>query len=120
MHLWRPDREHPLAQNLDEEVDALRGLADAVQALMVAGERVLVIGGSCITALGLCAAARRTGTETHLIYIDRHLDLNTPSSTTEGSLSWMGMAHALGVDGAVQELVAVSYTHLTLPTNREV
>jgi len=108
MHLWRPDRERPLAQNLDEEVAALRGLADAAQALMVAGERVLVIGGSCTTALGLCAAAGRIGSETHLIYIDRHLDLNTPSSTTEGSLSWMGMAHALGVDGAAQELVEVA------------
>ena len=108
VHRWRPDRERPLAQNLDEEVDALRGLADAVRALLVAGERVLVIGGSCTTALGLCAAAGGDGAGTHLVYIDRHLDLNTPSSTTEGSLSWMGMAHALGLDGAARELVEVA------------
>ena len=35
VHRWRPDRERPLAQNLDEEVDALRGLANAVRALLV-------------------------------------------------------------------------------------
>jgi arginase len=104
-HHWRPDRTRPLAQNLNEEVDALRELADRADALMVSGERLLVIGGSCTTALGLCAAAARHESEAHLIYIDRHLDLNTPASTREGSLSWMGMAHALGLDGAAQELV---------------
>jgi arginase len=45
------------------------------------------------------------GIEPHLIYVDRHLDLNTPESTTEGSLSWMGMAHALGLPGAEEPLV---------------
>lgn len=43
------------------------------------------------------------------MYIDRHLDLNTPRSTTEGSLSWMGMAHALGLEGAAPELVDLMY-----------
>ena len=100
VHRWRPDRERPLVQNLDEEVDALRGLADAAHALMVPGERLLVIGGSCTTALGVCAALAQDETEASLVYVDRHLDLNTPTSTIEGSLSWMGMAHALGLDGA--------------------
>lgn len=107
-HLWRPDRQRPLAQNLDEEVDALRELAERVSALMVPGERLLVIGGSCTVALGLCAAPVRAGTDAGLVYIDRHLDLNTPASTSEGSLSWMGMAHALGVEGAASELVEVA------------
>jgi arginase len=107
-HYWRPDREHPLAQNLDEEVAALRELADAARALMVPGERLLVIGGSCTTALGLCSAAAPDETEAHIIYIDRHLDLNTPASTIEGSLSWMGMAHALGLDGTAPELAEIA------------
>ncbi|WP_134768710.1 arginase family protein [Nocardioides sp. 1609] len=105
---WRPDHEHPLAQNLDEEVTALRELAAAARDLVVPGERLLVIGGSCTVALGLCAAAGRDDAEAHLVYVDRHLDLNTPASTTEGSLSWMGMAHALGVDGAARELVELA------------
>lgn len=105
---WRPDRVRPFAQNLDEEVEGLRELADAAQALMAPDERLLVIGGSCTVALGTCAAAASSGLEPQLVYVDRHLDLNTPASTTEGSLSWMGMAHALGVDGAAPELVAVA------------
>ncbi len=104
VHRWRPDRESPRAQNLAEEVDALRELAGAVGPLMKDGERLLVLGGSCLTALGLCAAAV-SGTGASLVYLDRHLDLNTPESTLEGSLSWMGMAHALGLDGAAPELV---------------
>ena len=108
VHRWRPDHERPLVQNLDEEVDALRGLADAAHALMGPGERLLVIGGSCTTALGVCAAVAQDETEASVIYVDRHLDLNTPASTTEGSLSWMGMAHALGLDGAARELVELA------------
>jgi arginase len=104
VHRWRPDRESPLAQNLAEEVDALGELAEAARPLIKDGEQLLVLGGSCLTALGLCAAAT-DGTEAGLVYLDRHLDLNTPESTLEGSLSWMGMAHALGVDGAAPELV---------------
>jgi arginase len=104
---WRPDHERPLAQNLEEEIDALRELADAALGLMSSGELLIVIGGSCTVALGVCAAAARGGTEPQLVYIDRHLDLNTPASTTEGSLSWMGMAHALDLDGAARELVEV-------------
>lgn len=105
---WRPDRRRPLAQNLDDELEGLRELADAAAPLIADGERLLVLGGSCTVALGMCAAVARRGIEPQLVYVDRHLDLNTPSSTTEGSLSWMGMAHALGLDGAAQELVEVA------------
>jgi arginase len=105
---WHPDHERPRAQNLLEELDGLRELAEVADPLMVEGERLLVLGGSCTTALGLCAAAARRGTEANLIYIDRHLDLNTPVSTTEGSLSWMGMAHALGLEGTAHELVEIA------------
>jgi arginase len=105
---WRPDHQSPLAQNLDDELAGLRELADAAAPLVTPGERLLVMGGSCTVALALCAALVRNGIEPRLVYIDRHLDLNTPASTTEGSLSWMGMAHALGLDGAVRELVEVA------------
>ena len=49
------------------------------------------------------SAAERAG----LIYFDSHADLNVPESVREGTLDWMGMAHMLGVAGAVPELVAV-------------
>ncbi len=108
VHLWKPDRERPRVQNLDEEVGALRALADAAAPLVATDARLLVLGGSCTVALGLCAAVADAGIEPHLVYVDRHLDLNTPDSTTEGSLSWMGMAHVLGVPGAEESLVGLT------------
>lgn len=108
VHLWKPDRERPRVQNLGEEVEALRALADAAAPLVTTDARLLVLGGSCTVALGLCAALAGAGVEPHLVYVDRHLDLNTPDSTTEGSLSWMGMAHALGVPGAEEALVELT------------
>ena len=87
VHLWKPDRKRPLAQNLDEEVGALSALADAAAPLVAPDARLLVLGGSCTVALGLCAAVAGAGIEPHLVYVDRHLDLNTPDSTTQGSLS---------------------------------
>ncbi|GAA5152128.1 arginase family protein [Nocardioides marinquilinus] len=102
---WRPDRVRPRVQNLDDEVAAVRETADAVADRLGPDARVLVLGGSCVVALGLCGAFVRRGERPRLVYLDRHLDLNTPESTEEGSLSWMGMAHALGVDGAAPELV---------------
>lgn len=108
VHVWKPDRERPLAQNLDEEVGALSALAEAAAPLVATDARLLVLGGSCTVALGMCAAVAGAGIEPHLVYVDRHLDLNTPSSTTEGSLSWMGMAHALALPGAEVPLVEVA------------
>ena len=107
--LWFPDRERPFAQNLGEEADALVELSTAAASLLAADQRLLVLGGSCTVAVGLCDAMARAGERPRLVYIDRHLDLNTPRSTTEGSLSWMGMAHALGLEGAAPELVDLMY-----------
>ncbi|SIS04135.1 arginase family protein [Williamsia sterculiae] len=101
---WRPDRVSPRAQNVDDEVSSLREVSDAVADGLTAGDRVLVVGGSCTVAVGVCAALDRVVGRARLVYIDRHLDLNTPSSTEEGSLSWMGMAHALNIPGAVPEV----------------
>src|SRR5688572_7101433 len=56
VHLWKPDRKRPLAQNLEEEVGALSALADAAAPLVATDARLLVLGGSCTVALGLCAA----------------------------------------------------------------
>ena len=111
VHLWRPDQRRPRAQNLEEEVGALHALADAVAPLIAQrrdDERLLVIGGSCTVAVGACAAMIRAGLEPQILYVDRHLDLNTPESTDEGSLSWMGMAHALDLDGAATELAGAA------------
>lgn len=105
---WAPDRGSPFVQNLHEEVAAVRELAAAATPVLAEGDRLLVLGGSCVVALGLCAALAAVEGRPGLVYVDRHLDLNTPQSTDEGSLSWMGMAHALGLPGAAPELVGAA------------
>ncbi|GAA1490542.1 arginase family protein [Brachybacterium sacelli] len=103
---WKPDRDRPFAQNLPEVVQSVHELTTAATDLLgTSDERLLVMGGNCTTALGTCNGLRCAGAAPGLVYIDRHFDLNTPDSTTEGALDWMGLAHALDLDGAVPELV---------------
>lgn len=101
--LWLPDQSSPFAQNIADETDSITELSASAAELLAEGDRLLVLGGSCTAAVGLCAAMARAGQRPRIVYVDRHLDLNTPHSTTEGSLSWMGMAHALALDGAAPE-----------------
>ena len=103
--VWKPDREHPLAQNIDQATASLRQLADRLGPVLVRGDFALVLGGNCTVALGVMAALRRLGTGAPgLLYIDRHFDINTPDSTTDGALDWMGLAHALALPGCVDTL----------------
>ncbi|WP_306894611.1 arginase family protein [Agromyces albus] len=105
MQTWAPDREHRYAQNLEQVVASLRALAQAVPSLLSGDDRLLVLGGNCTIALGVCGGLREVGEEPGLVYFDRHFDLNTPESTTDGTFDWMGVAHALALPGAVDELV---------------
>ena len=41
------------------------------------------------------------------MYFDRHADLNVPGSTVDGALDWMGVAHMLDVEGAVDALAGL-------------
>jgi arginase len=105
---WAPDRVNRRAQNLGSVVEATRELAGAASTLLAESDLLVVLGGSCTVAVGVCAAVAGRGDRPRVVYIDRHLDLNTPRSTVEGSFSWMGMAHALGLEGAAAELVAAT------------
>jgi arginase len=64
----------------------------------------VVIGGNCTIELGVIAANLRKCQSLGLIYLDLHADMNTPASTADGALDWMGMAHMLGLNGAIPEL----------------
>jgi len=47
----------------------------------------LVVGGNCTVALGVVAALRHLEAGAPgLLYVDRHYDINTPDSTTDGAL----------------------------------
>jgi arginase len=39
-----------------------------------------------------------------LLYGDRHYDINIPESTIDGTLDWMGLAHALALPGCLDTL----------------
>src|SRR5580693_2384458 len=105
VQVWRPDRDHPLCQNADQVTACLRELAERLGPPLADGDMLLVLGGNCTIALAVIAALRRTHAgRPGLLYVDRHYDLNTPQSTTDGALDWMGLAHALSLPGCVDTL----------------
>jgi arginase len=84
---------------------AARNTAALVEQALLDGDVALVLGGDCTVELGTVTGASRLPGEVGLLYIDLDTDLNTPASTTDGALDWMGVAHLLGVPGCVEELV---------------
>jgi arginase len=105
LQVWRPDRENPRAMNLAAVVESVQAVGQAVATAIQSGADVLVIGGNCTVALGVMSAFAAQPLP-GLLYLDRHFDLNTPHSTTDGALDWMGMAHALDLAGAAAELAS--------------
>jgi arginase len=69
---------------------------------------VLVLGGDCTVGVGTVAGLTRRSGRLALVYLDRHADLNVPTSTIDGALDWMGVAHMLDVDGALDPLAAIA------------
>jgi arginase len=102
---WSPDRHHPLDQNAGQATMSVQQLADRLYPLLARGDIALVLGGNCTIALGVVAALQLLGAGTPgLLYVDRHYDINTPESTTDGALDWMGLAHALALPGCLDTL----------------
>ena len=104
---WRPDTARPRAQNLAEVARIARETGDRVARARENPGPILVLGGDCTIELGTVAGHMAQDEEVGLVYFDVHPDLNTPASVHEGALDWMGMAHALGVDGAERELAGI-------------
>jgi arginase len=105
--VWAPDPDARRSQNESQVVESVHDLAERVAAELQAGRRVLVIGGNCTIATGVMAAATRTSHERPgLVYLDRHFDMNTPDSTDDGALDWMGLGHAFDLPGALQSYTA--------------
>lgn len=81
--------------------------AERVASVLAADSAALVLGGDCTVELGTVAGALQGSQTVGLVYIDLDTDLNTPESTTDGALDWMGVAHMLGIEGTVPELAAL-------------
>jgi arginase len=104
---WRADKGNLRAMNVDMVATAATVIADHVARALAEDAVVLVLGGDCTVEIGTVAGAL-AGTESlGLIYIDLDTDLNTPESTDDGALDWMGVAHMLGVKGSAPELTKI-------------
>jgi len=102
---WRPDREHPRAQHVDTVAAVARAVAQHVQQIARQGDRALVLGGDCTIGVGTVAGLRAAADAAPgLVYLDMHPDLNIPTSTVDGALDWMGLAHMLATDGTCPPL----------------
>lgn len=108
LQVWRPDRMSPRAQNVGQVTECIGELIARLVPLLAGGHALLVLGGNCTIALGVVAALRRVAADPiGLLYVDRGYDINTPESTTDGALDWMGMAHALSLPGCLDVLADV-------------
>lgn len=101
---WRPDRTNPFAQHWEAVIACVQETEAHLSEAMSQRHIPVVIGGNCTVELGVVAANLRTCEGLGLIYLDLHADMNTPTSTAEGALDWMGLAHMLGLKGAIPQL----------------
>jgi arginase len=104
---WRADKANPRAMNANAVSTVAKATAEHVASALGADAAVLVLGGDCTVELGTVAGALRGTRSVGVVYIDLDTDLNTPDSTQDGALDWMGVAHMLGVKGTVPELAAL-------------
>jgi arginase len=117
--VWAPDREDRFAQNIGQVAMSARELAGRVPALVAGDRRLLVLGGSCTVAVGMVAGLDvGLGRGCGLLYIDRHFDMNTPATTIEGALDWMGLAHALDLPGCRDEFAGAFASRPVLSPDR--
>jgi arginase len=101
---WRADKAHPRAMNSGPVAMVARAVALRVSEAVSKRAPLLVLGGDCTVELGTVAGALTKTGNLGLIYVDLDVDLNTPVSTTDGALDWMGVAHLLGIEDTVPAL----------------
>ncbi len=104
---WRPDSENPRAANAGAVIDRAGQVAALVRSAP-AEDMILVLGGDCTVGVGTVAGLQDRVERLGVVYVDRHADLNVPDSTVDGALDWMGVAHMLDIDGAVDGLAALA------------
>jgi arginase len=101
---WHVDKAHLRAMNVAAAASVARATAGHVATALARRAPALVLGGDCTVEIGTVAGALAGRERIGLVYIDGDADLNTPESTEDGALDWMGVAHMLGVDGTVPAL----------------
>ena len=93
---FRPDQQHPKAQNLQLVVEVAKRVANQVEAVVREHDLPIVLGGDCTITLGVLAGLIRQTPNLGLMYFDGDVDLNTPDTTISGIFDGMVMAHIIG------------------------
>lgn len=106
---WRADRADPRAMNKRAVRRVAEEVCEKVSLSMDLGCFVLVLGGDCTVELGTVAGALKYSGSVGLIYFDLDTDMNTPETTNDGALEWMGVAHLLGLPGFRPEIVPTGF-----------
>jgi arginase len=115
---WYPDHLHPFAQHWQSVITCVQETDVHLSEAFKKGQIPVVVGGNCTIELGVVVAALRKTKKLGLIYLDLHADMNTPETTTEGGLDWMGMAHMLGLNGAIPKLASCGSRYPLLSPNQ--
>ncbi|NOR63477.1 MAG: arginase family protein [Rhodobacteraceae bacterium] len=101
---YHADPSPPRARNVSKVVENAKNVMEAVATAVENGDIYLVLGGGCTNGVGAVnGATRNQNLRTGVIYLDMHGDMNTPETVDSGALDWMGVAHMLGMKGAVPE-----------------
>jgi len=104
---WRPDPDNPRAANAGADIDRAGQVAALVRSAP-AEDTIVALGGDCTVGVGTVAGLQHRVERLGVVYVDRHADLNVPESTVDGALDWMGVAHMLDIEGAVDGLAALA------------
>jgi len=104
---WSVDKANPRAMNANKVTTVAKATAERVASAFAQNTAVLVLGGDCTVELGTVAGMLQRTSSVGVVYIDLDTDLNTPESTIDGALDWMGVAHMLGVVGTVPEIAGL-------------
>jgi len=90
--------EPPLPEGTSQERIAviMRTLGEAVAATRRAGYFPLVVGGDCLSSLGVVAGLQAGKRPLGVLWFDAHGDFNTPQTTPSGFLGGMPLAMLVG------------------------
>lgn len=91
--LYQPDEDSPRARNIRGVLAAVEALKPRVEQAVKSAALPLILSGDCSMALATIAGARRYFRNVSMVYMDRDADLNTPATTTSGSLDGMVVSH---------------------------
>jgi arginase len=104
---WSVDKDNLRAMNINIASKVAKEVSEKVTYATTDSNPALILGGDCTIELGTVAGVLSKTSDIGLIYIDLDTDLNTPKSTTDGALDWMGVAHMLGLENTADALANI-------------